>query len=94
MEPSFPAFRQTTHSVIFKNECSEDWMNVLMIYCNIECLLSLTLSADMIRVSLNRDLMSLELYEKDIQDEGAIAIADALKVNATLTMLNLSHNDI
>ena len=40
----------------------------------------------------NRVLTTLNLAANDIRDEGAIAIAEALKVTAVLTKLNLELN--
>ena len=42
----------------------------------------------------NRVVTSLYLYGNGIGDEGAIAIAEALKVNAVLTKLNLNYNSM
>ena len=39
-------------------------------------------------------LTKLNLRENSIGDEGAVAIADALRVNGVLTDLNLSGNNI
>ncbi len=40
----------------------------------------------------NRVLTELSLWNNSIGDEGAIAIAEALKVNAVLTELDLEYN--
>ena len=37
---------------------------------------------------------SLDLYDNNIGDEGATALAEALKENTTLTTLNLASNKI
>eukprot|EP00043_Microstomoeca_roanoka_P028686 m.18974 g.18974 ORF g.18974 m.18974 type:complete len:96 (+) comp8596_c0_seq1:207-494(+) len=42
----------------------------------------------------NRTLTELDLYYNDIDEAGAIALAEALKCNNTLLTLSLSRNNI
>ncbi len=49
---------------------------------------------DALKSVFNRVVTNLGLYNNNIGPEGAIAIAEALKVNAVLTKLDIQYNNM